>query len=59
MPPEVPALQLESITLSFGALQVLNSVSLQVPAGSPSAQVGPNPPRHTTPRLAWWVGCFL
>ena len=35
MPPEVPALQLESITLSFGALQVLNSVSLQVPAGRP------------------------
>ena len=48
MPPEVSALQLESITLSFGALQVLNSVSLQVPAGSRSALVGPNRARQTT-----------
>ncbi len=48
MPPEVSALQLESITLSFGALQVLNSVSLQVPAGTRSALVGPNGAGKTT-----------
>ncbi|MHB8763599.1 MAG: ABC transporter ATP-binding protein [Deferrisomatales bacterium] len=37
-----PMLQLEDVSLHFGGLQVLNRVSLEVPAGKITSIVGPN-----------------
>ena len=48
MPPDGPLLRVEGLCVSFGGLQVLNDVSLDVPAGGVVGVIGPNGAGKTT-----------